>query len=111
MSATRTSSRALARFRMFRTVSRSAATQAAIVLSGLGTDTAGILSAGAKALVAANPRLSDGEESLTRRTVGLDAAPPFDFATNVSRETVAAAMLDEAEMPRFAGAIALPLDS
>ena len=43
------------------------------------------------------------------RTVGLDAAPPFDLTAKVSRETVAAAMLDEAETPRFPGAVALPL--
>ncbi|WP_285638918.1 NAD(P)H-binding protein [Lentzea sp. NBRC 102530] len=43
------------------------------------------------------------------RTVGLDEAPPFDLGAKISRETVAAAMLDEAENPRFAGAVALPL--
>ncbi|WP_394616409.1 NAD(P)-dependent oxidoreductase [Lentzea sp. JNUCC 0626] len=43
------------------------------------------------------------------RTVGLDEAPPFDLGAKISRETVAAAMLDEAEHPRFPGAIALPL--
>lgn len=53
--------------------------------------------------------LSDGPESPGRRTVGLDAAPPFDLGASVSRETVAAAMLDEAENPRFPGVIALPL--
>lgn len=53
--------------------------------------------------------LSDGPESPGRRTVGLDAAPPFDLTASVSRETVAAAMLDEAENPRFPGVIALPL--
>lgn len=53
--------------------------------------------------------LSDDPESLARRTVGLDAAPPFDLTVKVSRETVAAAMLDEAEEPRFPGAVALPL--
>ncbi|MGW4209890.1 NAD(P)-dependent oxidoreductase [Lentzea sp. NPDC004789] len=53
--------------------------------------------------------LGDGPESPGRRTVGLDAAPPFDLGATVSRETVAAAMLDEAENPRFPGAIALPL--
>ncbi|MEU7477270.1 NAD(P)H-binding protein [Lentzea sp. NPDC042327] len=54
--------------------------------------------------------LSDGPLSPERRTVGLDAAPPFDLTAQVSRETVAAAMLDEAESPRFPGAVALPLD-
>lgn len=134
-----------------------------VVLSGLGTEQAGILLAGAKALVAAGPRrivwlgaygtgksaevagegaavlgkllgdrlpdkidadntilaaggtvfhaglLDEGPESAHRRTVGLDAAPPFDLTAKVSRETVAAAMLDEAETPRFPGAVALPL--
>jgi hypothetical protein len=129
----------------------------------LGTDRAGVLLAGAKALVAAGPQriiwlgaygtgmsaaaageaaailgkllgdrladkvgadnavlaaggtvfhagvLDDGPESTHRRTVGLEAAPPFDLGARVSRETVAAAMLDEAETPRFAGAVALPL--
>jgi uncharacterized protein YbjT (DUF2867 family) len=134
-----------------------------VVLSALGTDRAGVLLAGAKALVAAGPQriiwlgaygtgmsaaaageaaailgkllgdrladkveadnavlaaggtvfhagvLDDGPESTHRRTVGLEAAPPFDLGATVSRETVAAAMLDEAETPRFAGAVALPL--
>jgi hypothetical protein len=53
--------------------------------------------------------LDDGPESATRRTVGLVAAPPFDLHKTISRETVAAAMLDEAEAPRFSGAVALPL--
>ncbi|MGI5505579.1 NAD(P)-dependent oxidoreductase [Lentzea sp. CA-135723] len=43
------------------------------------------------------------------RVVGLDEAPPFDLGAKISRETVAAAMLDEAEHPRFPGAVALPL--
>ncbi|WP_434440409.1 NAD(P)-dependent oxidoreductase [Lentzea sp. E54] len=134
-----------------------------VVLSGLGTDRAGVLLDGAKAVVAARPRriiwlgaygtgasaeaagegagvlwkvmgdripdkvaadnavlatggtvfhagvLSDEPESPARRTAGLDAAPPFDLGAKVSRETVAAAMLDEAEEPRFPGAVALPL--
>lgn len=134
-----------------------------VVLSGLGTDRAGVLLDGAKAVVAAGPRriiwlgaygtgtsaevagegaavlrkflgdripdkiaadnavlaadgtvfhagvLSDEPESTARRTVGLDDAPPFDLSAKVSRETVAAAMLDEAENPRFPGAIALAL--
>lgn len=136
-----------------------------VVLSGLGTDVAGVLFDGAKAVVAAAPRriiwlgaygtgvsadaagegagvlwkfmgdripdkiaaddavlaaggtvfhagvLSDEPESPDRRTVGLDAAPPFDLGAKVSRETVAAAMLDEAEEPRFPGAVALPLSA
>ncbi|HEX8870316.1 MAG TPA: NAD(P)-binding oxidoreductase [Lentzea sp.] len=134
-----------------------------VVLSGLGTDRAGVLLDGAEAVVAAGPRriiwlgaygtgasaqaagegaavlekflgdripdkvaadnavlaaggtvfhagvLSDEPESPDRRTVGLDAAPPFDLGAKVSRDTVAAAMLDEAEDPRFPGTIALPL--
>ncbi|MER7377912.1 NAD(P)-dependent oxidoreductase [Streptomyces lanatus] len=134
-----------------------------VVLSALGTDRAGVLTAGAKAVLAAQPqrviwlgaygtgksadaagdgarvlekllgdRLADkiaadnivlaakgtvfhagvlttGPKSPTRRTVGLDAAPAFDLNAKVSRETVAAAMLDEAETPRFLGGIALPL--
>ncbi|MEU0884708.1 NAD(P)H-binding protein [Lentzea sp. NPDC005914] len=134
-----------------------------VVLSGLGTDVAGVLSDGAKAVVAAAPKriiwlgaygtgasaevagegaavlgkflgdrlpdkiaadnavlaaggtvfhagvLSDEPESPDRRTAGLDAGPPFDLGAQVSRETVAAAMLDEAENPRFPGAVALPL--
>jgi uncharacterized protein YbjT (DUF2867 family) len=134
-----------------------------VVLSALGTDRAGTLLTGARAVVAAGPRrviwlgaygtgrsaeaagegarvlaaalgdrladkvaaddtvlaaggtvfhagmLADGPESPRRRTVGLEAAPPFDLGAKVSRETVAAAMLDEAEVPRFPGAVALPL--
>lgn len=133
-----------------------------VVLSGLGTDRAGVLLDGAKAVVAAGPRriiwlgaygtgasaeaagagaavlwkvmgdripdkiaadnavlaaggtvfhagvLSDDPASPVR-TVGLDDAPPFDLSAKVSRETVAAAMLDEAETPRFPGVVALPL--
>jgi hypothetical protein len=134
-----------------------------VVLSALGTDRAGVLLAGATALVAAGPRriiwlgaygsgrsaaaageaaeilgkllgdrltdkveadntvlaaggtvfhagvLDDGPESTSRRTVGLAAAPPLDLSATVSRETVAAAMLDEAEVSRFPGAVAVPL--
>jgi hypothetical protein len=53
--------------------------------------------------------LSLGPISGTRRTVGLDQAPKRLLPARVSRATVAAAMLDEAEAPRFAGRIALPL--
>ncbi|CAM5228017.1 hypothetical protein SALBM311S_12652 [Streptomyces alboniger] len=134
-----------------------------VVLSALGTDRAGVLLTGARAVVAAGPRrviwlgaygtgpsaeaagqgaavlakvlgerladkveadnavlavggtvfhagmLDDGPESPRRRTVGLEAAPVFDLGAKVSRETVAAAMLDEAEVPGFPGAVALPL--
>jgi putative NADH-flavin reductase len=54
--------------------------------------------------------LGDGPVSPTRRTAGLDAAPGRLFPARVSRATVAAAMLDEAEHPQFAGTIALPLE-
>ncbi|MGW0903431.1 NAD(P)-dependent oxidoreductase [Streptomyces sp. NPDC002853] len=54
--------------------------------------------------------LADGPESPRRRTLGLEAGPPFDLGAKVSRETVAAAMLDEAEAPGFTGAVALPLE-
>lgn len=134
-----------------------------VVLSALGTDRAGVLLSGARAVVAAGPRrviwlgaygtgksadaagegagvlarvlgdrladkvaaddtvlaaggtvfhagmLGDGPESPRRRTVGLESAPAFDFGAVVSRETVAAAMLDEAEAPDFPGVVALPL--
>ncbi|WP_410573102.1 NAD(P)-dependent oxidoreductase [Amycolatopsis sp. cmx-4-61] len=53
--------------------------------------------------------LTDGPESPARRTVPLADGPPLDFDAVISRATVAAAMLDEAETPRFAGKIALPL--
>jgi len=53
--------------------------------------------------------LSDGPVSPGRRTVGLDAVPRRLFPAGVSRATVAAAMLDEAEDPRFAGTVAIPL--
>ncbi|SED02403.1 hypothetical protein SAMN04489727_6050 [Amycolatopsis tolypomycina] len=140
-----------------------AITAGTTVLSGLGTDRAGVLAAGAKAVVAARPRriiwlgaygtgesaevageaaaalskllgdrladkieadttiltaggtvfhaglLTDGPESPRRRTVALAAGPPLDFEAVISRATVAAAMLDEAETPRFPGTIALPL--
>jgi uncharacterized protein YbjT (DUF2867 family) len=54
--------------------------------------------------------LSNGELSPNRRTVGLDGVPRRFFPGRVSRATVAAAMLDEAESPRFAGATAIPLE-
>lgn len=138
----------------------------AIVLSGLGVKgrEAGVLSAGARAVIAARPRrivwlgaygtggsaraagwatrsllslmgprladkvsadasilaaggsvlhagpLSNGSMSLDRRTVSLAAVPRRFFPARVSRATVAASMLDEAESPRFAGAIGVPLE-
>jgi uncharacterized protein len=54
--------------------------------------------------------LGNGPLSPGRRTVGLDAYPGRILPAGVSRATVAAAMLDEAESPRFAGAIAIPLE-
>jgi len=53
--------------------------------------------------------LGNGPLSPARRTVGLDAYPRRIFPAGVSRATVAAAMLDEAESPRHQGAIAIPL--
>ena len=52
--------------------------------------------------------LTSGPLSPDRRTVGLDAYPRRLFPASVSRATVAAAMLDEAEAPRYAGTIAVP---
>jgi hypothetical protein len=54
--------------------------------------------------------LSSGPLSPVRRTVGLYGVPRRFFPARVSRATVAAAMLDEAESPRYAGAIAVPLE-
>ena len=54
--------------------------------------------------------LGNGPLSPARRTVGLDAYPRRIFPAGVSRATVAAAMLDEAESPRHQGAIAIPLE-
>ena len=55
--------------------------------------------------------LSNGPLSATRRTAGLSDAPRHLFPRRVSRATVAAAMLDEAENPTYPGAIAIPLAS
>lgn len=54
--------------------------------------------------------LSNGPLSTTRRTAGLAEAPRRLFPRRVSRATVAAAMLDEAEEPRFPGGVAVPLE-
>jgi uncharacterized protein len=54
--------------------------------------------------------LTNAPLSPDRRTVGLDAYPGRFFPASVSRATVAAAMLDEAESPRYPGAIAIPLE-
>ncbi|HVV20445.1 MAG TPA: NAD(P)H-binding protein [Pseudonocardiaceae bacterium] len=53
--------------------------------------------------------LSDGPLSPSRRTVGLAGVPRRVFPARVSRATVAAAMLDEAETPRYQGTTAVPL--
>jgi uncharacterized protein YbjT (DUF2867 family) len=53
--------------------------------------------------------LTNGPLSATRRTVGLDTYPRRLFPASLSRATVAAAMLDEAESPRFPGATGIPL--
>jgi uncharacterized protein len=145
-----------------------ALTKGSVVLSGLGQtagDQPGVLTAGARAVVAATPHrilwlgafgtgssaaasgwatralvraflgseiadkvtadgavleaggtvfhagpLSNAALSSTRRTVGLDAAPRRLFPARVSRATVAALMLDEAENPRYPAATAVPCD-
>jgi len=67
-----------------------------------------LLLAGGASVLAAGP-LTDGELSAGRRTVALADAPRTLFPSRVSRATVAAAMLDEAEQPRCAGQVAVPL--
>lgn len=52
---------------------------------------------------------SNGPVSTTRRTVGLDQTPRKFFPARVSRETAAAAMLDEARDRRFPASVAVPL--
>jgi NAD(P)-dependent dehydrogenase (short-subunit alcohol dehydrogenase family) len=54
--------------------------------------------------------LTNGPLSPARRTVGLDAYPRRLFPARVSRATVAAAMLDEAESPRWPATVAIPLE-
>lgn len=54
--------------------------------------------------------LSTGPISPTRRTVGLNGTPRRLFPARVRRATVAAAMLDEAENPRFLARVAVPLE-
>jgi uncharacterized protein len=53
---------------------------------------------------------SGGPISPTRRVATLADAPKRIFPATVSRATVAAAMLDEAENPRHPGQVILPLD-
>jgi NAD(P)-dependent dehydrogenase (short-subunit alcohol dehydrogenase family) len=54
--------------------------------------------------------ISNGPLSPTRRTVDLDQLPRRLFPASVSRATLVAAMLDEAENQRHAGQVAVPLD-
>ena len=53
--------------------------------------------------------LSNGPVSDTRRTVSLAQVPRRLFPAGISRSTVAAAILDEAENPAFPGRTAVPL--
>lgn len=71
----------------------------------IAADTA-VLNAGGTVLHAGP--LSNGPLSPHRRLVRLDEAP-HGFPKGISRATVAALMLDEAEAPRFVGRIAVPL--
>jgi putative NADH-flavin reductase len=85
------------------------------LLRAMGAELADKVAADAEILAAggtvfhAGP-LSDGPAGDARRTVGLDQAPKRFFPARVSRRTVAAAMLDEAEQPRHQGQVALPLE-
>lgn len=54
--------------------------------------------------------LSNNPLSSTRHTVTLSNVPRRIFPASVSRATVAAAMLDEAEHPKHAGHTIIPLD-
>ncbi len=54
--------------------------------------------------------ISGGPLSPTRRVVTLDQLPRRLFPASVSRATLAAAMLDEAESQRYAGQVVVPLD-
>lgn len=93
---------------------RSAGPVTRTLLKALGAQLADKVAADATVLQAggtvfhAGP-LSNGPLGPRRRTTGLDGAPRRLLPARVSRETVAAAMLDEAEDPRHAGRIALPL--
>jgi hypothetical protein len=85
------------------------------LLKALGAELADKVTADATVLEAggtvfhAGP-LSNGALSPDRRTVGLDGTPKRFFPARVSRQTVAAAMLDEAEDPRRPGQVAIPLE-
>ncbi|MFD4639996.1 NAD(P)-dependent oxidoreductase [Lentzea sp. NPDC058436] len=85
-----------------------------LVLKGLGEEIADKVASDATVLEVGGTVFHAGPLarkplSPDRRTVGLDASPKSLLRLLVSRETVAAAMLDEAEHPRFAGAVAVPL--
>lgn len=54
--------------------------------------------------------LSEGALSQGRHTVAVSATPSRLFPAGISRASVAAAMLDEAESPHFPGAVAIPLE-
>jgi uncharacterized protein YbjT (DUF2867 family) len=85
---------------------------APVIVSGLGVaegERPGVLTEGAREVFHAGP-LSLGPLSPDRRTVGWAAAPRRMVPARVSRATVAAAMLDEAESPHFAGQVAVPLE-
>lgn len=55
-------------------------------------------------------RLTTGPLSEDRRALGLDEVPRRLFPAGVSRATVAAAMLDEAESARFTGKTVVPVE-
>jgi uncharacterized protein len=94
---------------------RAAGAATRTLLKMLGAELADKVTADAAVLAAggtvfhAGP-LSAGPLSATRRTVGLDKTPKRIFPARVSRATVAAAMLDEAENPAYPGAVAIPLE-
>jgi nucleoside-diphosphate-sugar epimerase len=94
---------------------RAAGAVSRTLLKLLGAELADKVAADAAVLAAggtvfhAGP-LSNGVLSPTRRTVGLEEAPRRFFPARVSRATVAAAMLDEAEDPAHPGAVAIPLE-
>ncbi|QMU69645.1 NAD(P)-dependent oxidoreductase [Streptacidiphilus sp. P02-A3a] len=85
------------------------------LLKAMGAELADKVTADATVLAAggtvfhAGP-LSNGPLSPDRRTVGLDGAPRRFFPARVSRSTVAAAMLDEAQEPHRRGQVAIPLE-
>ena len=72
-------------------------------------DGADLLALKANASVVHPGPLSDGEVSPTRRTVSVTELETRLVPAKVSRATVAAAMLDEAESPRFRGTVGVPL--